>query len=524
MSVEDVTAGWAAIEDAYPEYEQAESFYSGDVEEYFSSQRIADLVARTGQPYRFNFSQIPVNALLGRVEIRSIGVPDDEDGTERLKRIFEANDLDVLYPDTIQSAFVYGDSYLMVWPYDRDSDSETDDLPGAGDDELAEAGVEVMLWGPCDCRLIYDVDNDRRKSFFIRRWIHNPDASKEERQWWVDLMYPDRVEHWITQKGKDPEEDSSWEEREPAEPNTFGEIPVFHFRTEAPYGVPVHKNAYAPQLAINKLLITQLTTADSQGWPQRFGLTDDGAVLDHATDSPNWEADENADVSGSTPGNERRGGESSRVRAGAGTMQLWDGMKEVGQFDAADPRVFMDPVMRYISMMAVLTDTPLHDFERQVIPPSGESRRVAERPLVNRATKMQRRFRAPIQEMWKFALRIDGHPVRKVDVRWRPAYSAEDTHDWQVVQLKQASGVPVDQTLHEAGYDDEQVAVWLDSTTEAMPLNQRVDLVVKIADAAQKLGASVSASAGTPGISQDTADGIIKMLLGRAVEDNPQPA
>ena len=523
MSVEDVLTGWTAIEDALPDYVEAEEFYCGNVDEFFSSKKIADLVAQTGQPYRFNFAQKPITALLGRVELRSLTVPGDEDASNVIKDVYDANDMDAEYPDVFLTAFEYGDAYELVLPYDRDEDGRVDDLPGVGDDDLADVGVESILLAPKDCRLIYDPDNDRRKLFFIRRWDITP-ADKDVKgseMYRVELTYPDRVEVWETSEGADPSKAESWFNAD-NEPHDFGEIPVFHYRTAKPYGIPVHRNAYAPQLAINKMLITQLTTSDAAGWPQRYLLTDDGAVLDQQLDSPDWASDENATATagGYLPG-EGRSGVGSNMRGGPATMQVYTGTKEVGQFDAADTDVFfMGPAMKYIRIMAVLTDTPLHDLEQSIIPPSGESRRVAEQPLVNKARYMQKRFRATVSEQWRFTLRLKGLSVRQIDVRWRPAYSADDTHDWQVVQLKQLTGVPTDQTLMEVGYEAEQVRRWLDSTTEAMSLPQRAALVVSIADAGQKLSALVSASAMKP----EQANALISLMLGKAMQDNENPA
>jgi hypothetical protein len=238
-------------------------------------------------------------------------------------------------------------------------------------------------------------------------------------------------------------------------------------------------------------------------------------------DAPDWDADDDA-VDQEGPTQTRRGGQRSAMRGGPGTMQVLTGTKEVGQFDAADTDVFfMGPAMKYVRIMAVLCDTPLHDFEQTIIPPSGESRRVAEQPLVNRVQYMQRRFRGVVKEEWKFTLKLIEVSVDTIDVRWKPAYTAQDTFDWQAVQLRQQCGVPTDQSLIEAGYDPDQVATWLDNTTEAMSLQQRVALVVQIADAAQKLSATVSASAG---LSIASADAIMNMLLTRATEDNVNPA
>jgi len=518
MSVEDVIAGWKAVEEAEHDYNEAAFFHDGKVQEYFASPKIEELIATTGQPYRFNFAEIPVKSLAGRIELRSLGVPDDEVATDELKLIFNANDGEKFYPDAFYMALEYGDAYVMTLPYDT-----SDNVIGVADDEIVEAGWEKVLVNPTEARMIYDAVNPRRKMYFIRVFEDESKVEDDDKVRRVELYYNDRIEFWETMPGRSPDKPESWFSVGD-EPVIGGEIPVVHYRTAEPYGIPVHKNAYAPQLAINKMLITQLTTSDSAGWPQRYGLTDEGAVLDQNTDGPNWDADENANVLSDPPALERRGGTGSNMRGGPGTMQIWSAMKEVGQFDAALPiPTYMDPAFKYISMMSILTDTPLHDFEHTILPPSGESRKVAERPATKKAQRLMRRFQATLREEWKYTLKVADVPVKRVDVRWVPPYIAEDMNDWTTIGLKQGAGVPVDQTLVEAGYDDEQVRKWLDPTPEALSLSQRVAMLDTVADAAQKLSAAASLSA-SGGLELGGADAIVSAILAQLAVQTTNPA
>src|SRR5690606_19596793 len=128
----------------------------------------------------------------------------------------------------------------------------------------------------------------------------------------------------------DDQDPDAWSLDNPTE-----RVPFVHYRTATPYGRPVHRAAYSPQDAINKLLITQLTTTDSHGWPQRYALTDRGADLDTASDVPDWDDDADSD-----DGVENRlGGTVSQLRSGPGTIMDLVGKRAVGQFDAANPSV-----------------------------------------------------------------------------------------------------------------------------------------------------------------------------------------
>jgi hypothetical protein len=524
--IEDLLTGWVEMEKALPAYEEAEDFYGGEVEEFFASERIRHLVEATGSPYRFNFAAVPVDALSDRVEVERVTAADDAAATEAITLAWLANDVGVMYPDLIRWTCVYGDAYWMVWPYEDDGRNP----------ELRAAGVKITYHKPKNTRMFYDEQDERTPVYLIKRWC----VDHQRRIWRADLWYDDVVEHWQSIEGQPMDKDSSWEEVEEPEVNPFGRIPFFHYRTGIPYGEPVHKKGYGCQVALNKLLVTHLTTTDAHGWPQRYGLTDEGAVLDEADDSPDWEADEDADlVDGVNPSGVRRSGQRSAQRSGPGTMQRFTGMREVGTFDEADPDVFIKSVDMYVLIMAVLTRTPLHDFKPSTQPPSGESRRVAEAPLVKRAKKLQATLRAPVVSTWRFVAELAGRtPDSVIDVTWAPAYSATDTNDWQVVQLKQLVGVPTDQTLTEAGYEASQVATWLDPEPEAYTLKERLAMLLELAGAAQKLGVTggggraESTSVGpdgvpvvTPAVEPDLdASAALALLLDQIVRENPSPA
>jgi hypothetical protein len=518
--IQDLLTGWAELNAAYPGYAEAELYYDGNPEEVFSDPRIRDLVARSGERYRFNFAKTPVNVRASRLNLAAITVPGSEAVTAELDSVLEANDMDVHFPDTFLRTFEYGDSYLMAWPT-PDVDPNAPVMGSQLDVELQSAGVEITYHSPKHTRVIYDRENERRKAFALRRWSIMVGT---EKAWRVDLWYTDRVEQWVSVVGGDVESPSGWQTYAEGEagpedwilPNEFGEIPFFHFRTELPYGVPVHKAGYGCQDAINKLLITELTTVDSHGWPQRYQLLDKDAELDSAHDSPDWESDDGAPADGQVTA----GGTSSGLRMGPATIATLTGAKSVGQFPAADPSVFMDPAQVFVRMMAQITETPFHAFDPSGDVPSGESLRVAESPLVKQIVRYGTMFRSPLTELSGFILKIKGIRAVKVEIRWDAPQSATGVDDWTIIAAKQSAGVPTDQTLIEAGYDSEQVARWLDEQAEAMSLANRVALLGQIGAAVQSIGSGVALGV----LSAEEASAAISMVLDQTTTVNTEPA
>lgn len=515
MSVTDLITGWSAMEEALPGYELAEAYYEGRVTEVFASDRIRAKLEKTSGKYRFNLAKTPVQVLTTKVELKAV-TAKDKAVTDLIQQISDANNLEVEFPDLIRLALEYGDAYLMAWPIDPE-DTPDDVQP---DPELESAAVEFVVHNPKHCRMMYDPANRRRKWFFIKRWCVDRPAGKKV--WRADLWYADRVEHWVSKSLENLTREDGWEPFEgfadlpdtavePVEDNDGEEIPFFHFRTALPYGTPVHRDAYGAQNAITKILSTELETVDTVGFPARFALTEAGAELDQAQDDPDFPNGDDAQAtirSGNvTP---------SALRAGPGTLSWLHGAKGLVQFEGADPAHLLDPAEFYIRLMAQQTWTPMQFFDPAGEVPSGESLKVKNAPLDEHAQRLCTMFTSPVQEAWRLALHLVGKKASAtLEVRWKPVRVASDKADWETIGLKQGAGVPQGQTLVEAGYEQDTVDGWLDEDAEAMDLMRRADLMVKVADASQKLGAAV----GSGVMNAEQAQQVIAMLMG--VKEEP---
>jgi hypothetical protein len=269
----------------------------------------------------------------------------------------------------------------------------------------------------------------------------------------------------------------------------LGRAARFHFRTDRPYGVPEHYGAYGPQNAITKLQATHMGTVDYQGAPQRYALTETAT-----TDTSDLEPGDFDD--GDWPFPEKGlgpsdSGEDSSLKAGPGEMMLLRGFKAVGQFDAAKPAVFLDPIMFNVRAMAQITDTPLRMFDPQSNQRSGVVLPGGGQPVHQQGGEPADLLRRRLHEAFVFALRRLGIEDPVVTVDWVPARSVSTAEGWQTVKAKIDAGVPRRQALMEAGYRAEQVDAWLAGTDDA-ELQRRVDVLASLADSAQKLGAAAA--------------------------------
>lgn len=473
VSRTDLMLGIEELTEAQPEYDRAAMYYDGKVPEVFTSIRVRRALARHDIDFDLNFAKTPVNAVANRLKIASITSPDPATN-DLISKIWQDNQLNLEMPDVFRRAGEYGDAYLMV-------------IPVYNGEQVAR--VEMFYNSPQTVRVIYDEENPRRKRFTIKRWA---DGNFQR----AELLYDDRTERWTTQENATGDRPNDWQHwpADPEDPESWliehdwGEQPVFHFRNDRPYGTPEHYGAYGPQNAINKLQQTHMGTVDYQGFPQRYALTDaantDTSDLEPGDfDDGDWPLDEK----GLGPSDS---GEDSSLKAGPGEMWLLRGYKTVGQFEAAQPSVFLEPIDFNIRAMAQITDTPLRMFDPQSgRQRSGVSYQEEDGPFISKVEYRQTSYGATAHEAFVFALRRLGVENPVVNVDWVPARSVSTAEGWQTVKAKIEAGVPRRQALMEAGYRAEQVDAWLSGTDDA-ELQRRVDVLASLADSAQKLGAA----------------------------------
>lgn len=480
----DLTAAIHEMHKHHHHYVRAHDYFTGEVPEQFGNRRMRRALRHAQEFFRLNLAKTPVNAVANRLEVAAVTVPEQDTLTSILEtEVWDANELLFEVPGLIRNACKFGDAYLLVW----------EDPEGSG--------VEVSYNSPLNARMTYDPENMRRKLYYTHVWV-------EEKTRYADVFYADRLEQWVQEKNEKAEDEAAWTRRttllrelDPGEeldprlsmedqlgvwpiPHDYGEVPAFHFRTDRPWGVPLHKDAYGPQDGITKVIGTMMGTVDFQGFPQRYALEDAGMADGDELDDEDW--DEVLDnISQSATGHPAPG-----LRAGSGEVWWLKGVKGVGQFDVADPKVFLDPATFFMRMMAQTTDTPLHMFDPGGDQPSGESRRAAEADLVNKAQTLGQAFASALAAALAMALKVLGHGDVKVDVRWKNPESTDDKDSWETAEVKIRAGVPVKVVLMEQGYSDTQTEEWT-TTTDDQDLTRRVELLDKIGEAVQKLGSGV---------------------------------
>lgn len=503
-------------------YIEAEHFYDGKVEEIYASPRVRQMLQKSGlnDLDAINFAKIPVNALCNRLEISGISAKSAEgtDLSDHIKAIQDRNLMEFFQPDAHKKTSSLGDCYLFVWPVTDKNDNAI--------------GVDIRINSPMTTRVFYDDEDPLRKESAVKVWTYPlPNGRAQSR---ANFYYPDRIERYVTGEQTDGHGKTSddWvrykakdDKKDWLIPNPHDEVPIFHMRNDFPYGIPDNREAYVPQIMINKLVISHASTIDFQNFPQRYFL------MDPSADDTMGGSDSDADFPMDDDNDPESPYNRSRFRADPG--EVWVATaRQAGQFQAADASTFIEPFNRYVLSIAQVTETPLHEFEPGGQPPSGESLKIAEMPLVNRCNMRKVLCGATWADLYAFALELMGFPGAVVVINWKSSASQAGQADWELAITKLRAGVPREVVFVEMGYDPETMKTWQWGGSSAVTADM-ADLdygTILIDERRAQLGleplpdgaGQVRASSATPAVSGPSSDGQLAGGEDQPVDDYTQ--
>lgn len=513
----DLIRGFTALDEAVDGYALADRYASGQLPERFSTAKIREKLRGSGDAYRFRLARKPITALTNRVGISSItgGTEQVDSFVEKVRR---ANDMEQQEPFLIDRLATYGDAYWLVWPVDPE-DEGYEDLPP----DLREAGVKITYHSPYSTRAMYESEDGRDLQFVIRRWQGRDPLG--QKRWEAEVWYSDRVEPWVAEPGASGDKPEHWHPLDDGEwpvPHDLGEIPFKHARTGLPYGRPQHADAYGPQDAITKLIVTQAEVdLEAHGFPERYRLVDEKAQEDAARDTVDWQDSTKAPAVDL---------QTSGRRGGPGSEQVYRATKAVGEFTSPDPEKLNPTLELWVRLMATVTDTPAWEFD----PTSGDqlsgrARREAEKPLRAREENFKRYLLHFLRDTYRLACTIKGLEPGQIEVMWTPPEVESDPEWWAVARIRAESGVPQEEILTEAGYLPDQVTAFLDAKADERFWGERVRVLSELATALNTLSGPVSLGIVDAGkvaalVDRIMADAGERPIGGDGEADKPEPA
>lgn len=548
---DDLELALDAIMGAIDGYSHAEEYDSINLWEQNMISREGRTLRQADIEFESNLCSPVIDAVNDRLLISSVtataGADTDtaasDEATKLVTQIWDANELDTRYRSWNRKALRDGDAYVIVWPDQTpepgDELSGDRDVTGAAL-EGVPAGVNITYADPRCGRMFYDPENPRRKLFFAQMWEFTVVGEKKPRIR-MNLFYPDRIEKWISAPGdrqkvakeftpfidldqdddndypgsgadpdNDPDSASAW----PME-NPYGVVPVFHLRTAYEYGDPEHKNAFAPQDALSRLIEMMMVVVEFNGYPQRYAIQEaDSFGTQSIREDPLAEhspADYDRDIAEGYSLTEINAGAisnetGSNYEANPGAMQVYKGFKEVGAFTTAVPQAFLEPMREFALLISASTSTPIWKFQGlggQT--PSGEALRIAEMPLVQKVMDRMAMFGGTWRDIVEFALLVLEHAA-KVTVTWANPATSDLTEVWELVKLKIELGVPRDVALMQAGVSEAEAQEWAknyaDTFAEAEYQQGRARMYIAQADLLTQQAVAAKIANGVP---QDVA-------------------
>jgi SPP1 Gp6-like portal protein len=166
--------------------------------------------------------------------------------------IWQANQMDAVFPQVIHEAVLLGSAFIMVAPNEDD-------------------GRYPLMTGehPTECIVEYKPGSRRQRAAGLKAW--RDDWTGEQM---VTLFLPDKIYKWQTQQGQ-------WVQRQvsgevwPA-PNPLGEVPLYEVAHNPtmlqPSGVSELADVLKDQDRINKTVLDRIMTQDYGAYPQRWAL------------------------------------------------------------------------------------------------------------------------------------------------------------------------------------------------------------------------------------------------------------
>jgi Phage portal protein, SPP1 Gp6-like len=415
---------WAtdAIAKNLADYEKFQDYYDGDHSLVFATAKWTEAFGSEFEEFADNWCQVVVDSMVQRLEIIGWKSEDDDDAAKLAEDLYDRNELGIQEDDVHTQALVKGDSYVMCWPNPDNPDE-----------------AQIYYNDATEVAVYYDARTNRKITRAAKKYVN------EKNETHLYLYYPDHTEHYFIPSVMTESEvaafftgvgpiqlPNGYVEVENV-PNTYGEVPVYHFKNRAlgsTHGMSEIKIVIPVQNAVNKMLMDLMVGSEFGSFRQKYvaggGVPKDG-----------W----------------RVGGD-----------RLWatsDPNARFGEFGQID----LEPISRAVEVLighiAKITQTPLFYLRSSGDVPSGEALKSSESGLVKKCLGAQQRFGSAWSKAMGFAIMLETgkKPKSPVFPVWKSPETRHDLEQGQVAQLKSILGIPLEKLWSEHfGYSEEEIA------------------------------------------------------------------
>lgn len=388
-------------------------YYDGKHPLVFTSEKLQAIFQKQAA-FSENWCQIIVDAVLERLVLEGFSTVKDKAAQDSLKELYENTYLELESVDIHKAALVCGESFLVVdW-----------------NDE--EKRFETYYNDPKSVTVSYEELNPRLMSWAAKWW-------KDEKSVMMTIYTKEVIKYFRALKGKDSQHDlraQDFKEYQPAQMNTWGRIPVFHFRREL-RGIHsiLNTGVLRIQDAANKVLSDTMVTSEFTGFQQRWVIG-------------NVEMDE------------------GRVRQSPGSVLLIPGAApeeqqvQTGTYQPSELTGLVSLLEHFASAIGGITGIPKHYFFKMGDAPSGEALIAMEAQLTQKVKQQAKVFGVTWREVMAFLLSVSERKTTQqndIVTLWAPAQTVQPLTQAQVRQTNQTAGIPIVTQLRDEGWSDEEL-------------------------------------------------------------------
>ena len=404
----DLQKAFKAISDKRSRLDLLWRYVNGNQPLRYSTEKLRDAFGQINVHFEQNWCAVVLDAVLDRLVLKGWDV-EKKVLNDILDEIWSRLSISLDAYDVHRAALATGEGYLIAWKTNND--------------------IEIYYNDPRLCHVFYDPERPKVKRF-AAKWFRAEDGSHR-----MTLYYPDRLEHYTA-----PRKDTLISYKAfipgapPTEPNPYGEIPVFHFRSPGELS-----KILTLQDAVNKMLADMMVAAEFGAFMQRWIIsTADPGDLKNAPRENWW------------------------IPAGDGSSQA----SSVGQFAATPLDNYLGAIDKLAGAIAIISRTPKHYMFNTGASLSGEALLAMEAPLTKKVKQYQERLGIVWQEVGCFILKLLEQKTEGVQAIWERAESVQPFTEAQSIQLEVASGIPLITVLRRRGWGQDEINSMLKDIAE----------------------------------------------------------
>lgn len=421
------------------DYHRLQKYFDGDQPLAFASAKFRDLFAHRYGQLPANFMPLVVDSEAERLIVQGFRFKNRQKGDDRTWDIWQDNQMDAESQIAHEIALTKGIAYSLVAP---------------GND-----GPIITIEDPCEVILETAPGNRRERRAAVKSWTDDDGHAlaylylsdsiykwRSDKPSTTDTIMPEHI-RWLpfALDGED------WPVRNP-----LGVVPVIPLPNR-PRRDGTGRSEIEPimgsQNAINKLRFDALVASEYIAFPQRWALNIDVPV----------DPDTGQEIAPFRPGVDNLWVVRRPTAEQASEYGDRVPAPELGQFPQADLGPYIAMIREEVGQMASNSRTPYHYLLGQpsAVPPSGESLKASEAPLVHKVKRQSVYFGEGWEETMRVALIADGETAKARtdgETIWADPETRNEAARTDSVIKQYTAGLLTDEVALEAlGYSEQQI-------------------------------------------------------------------